>query len=141
MKHFCAWLLGGAVVLAAAMGPAFAQEPATAPAASGSSGTGIPFKRDTVPPGETAYRTFAALVVVLAVGALAVYVLRARGMGNVLLPPASNGRLQVLETRRIAPKMVLVVVRWNAEELLLSHGEGGTALLARAPAATPAERT
>jgi len=140
MKRFCAWLLAGAVVLTADTG-AFAQEPTASPAPSGSSGTGIPFKRDTVPAGETAYRTFAALAVVLAVGALAVYVLRVRGAGKALLPSTSNGRLQVLETRRVAPKMVLVVVRWNAEELLLSHGEGGTALLARAPAAAPAERT
>jgi flagellar biogenesis protein FliO len=140
MKRVRAWLLAGAVVLGAGTGGACAQQ--AAPAASAAGGTGaIPFKREPVAAGDTASRTLVALVLVLAVGGAAIWLLRKRqGGGGLLSPGAGAGqRLQVLETRRIGAKGTLVVVRWNAEELLLSHGEGGTTLIARAPGATPAQ--
>lgn len=131
-------LVGALLLACAGSGAALAQAPASAPAsppASAASGAAtIPFKREPVAAGETAYRTFAALVVVLAVGGLAIYVLRVRGKGGASLLMPATGKLQVLESRRIGPKGALLVVRWNAEELLLAHGEGGTTLLARAPA-------
>lgn len=134
--------LTGALLLACAgSGAALAQAPASAPAPAASASATIPFKREPVAAGETAYRTFAALVVVLAIGGLAIYALRARGKGGASLLMPATGKLQVLESRRIGPKGMLLVVRWNAEELLLSHGEGGTTLIARAPASDAGERT
>lgn len=132
---FCkAWLLAGALMLGAGTGPAFAQEAAGTPLASAASApAAIPFKREPVATGEIAWRTLAALVVCLSLGGLTIYVLRARGKGGSLLLP-TPGRLQVVESRRIGPKAMLLVVRWNGEELLLSHGEGGTTLIARTPA-------
>jgi flagellar biogenesis protein FliO len=135
MNRMKAWLLAAAVLLATGRGGAWAQDTAPAAAQPASAASSIPFKREPVTGADTAYRTFAALVVVLALGGLAVYVLRARGKGGgSLLLPTGAGRLQVVESRRIGPKGTLVVVRWNGEELLLSHGEGGTSLIARAPA-------
>lgn len=139
------WLLAAAMLFCVGRGGAWAQDTAPTAAPPASAAASIPFKREPVAAADTAYRTFAALVVVLALGGLAVYVLRARGKGggSLLLAPG-GGRLQVVESRRIGPKGTLVVVRWNAEELLLSHGEGGTTLIARAPAPAAAhgeERT
>jgi flagellar biogenesis protein FliO len=136
MSPFKARRLAGILLLACAgSSAALAQDAASAPSPAASGAAAIPFKREPVTTGETAYRTFAALVVVLAVGGLAIYVLRARGKGGASLLMPATGKLQVLESRRIGPKGMLVVVRWNAEELLLSHGEGGTTLIARTPAA------
>lgn len=141
MKLLKAWLLAAGVLLAAGMGAARAQDAASPASPPASGAPSIPFKREPVAAADTAYRTFAALVVVLALGGLAVYLLQARAKGGgSLLLPAGAGRLQVVESRRIGPKGTLVVVRWNAEELLLAHGEGGTSLIARAPAPPAPER-
>jgi flagellar biogenesis protein FliO len=135
MKVLKAWVLAGGVLLAAGMGAARAQDAASPASQPASGAPSIPFRREPVAAADTAYRTFAALVVVLALGGLAVYVLHARGKGGgSLLLPAGAGKVQVVESRRLGAKGMLVVVRWNAEELLLSHGEGGTTLIARAPA-------
>lgn len=126
-----------AAALAAFCLGATAQGEATGPvaAASGSAVTAsaIPYKREPAGMGDTVSRTGGALLLVMALAAVAAWVLRRRGGGFALALPAR--RLQVLESRRIGPKGTLVVVRWNAEELLIAHGEGGTTLLARSPAA------
>lgn len=131
MTRFWTGLLIGAIFLCAGLTQGFAQSPAAPSSSAAGSPAVIPFKREPAAVSETAYRTGAALLVCLAVGALAVYVLRSRKPGSLLLPTA--GKLKILETRRVGAKSMLLVVQWNAEELLLSHGDGGTTLLARAP--------
>ena len=137
MTRLRSWVMAGAIASAAGLPGAWAQDAgASAPAAAASAPSGIPFKRETASAADTGARTVGALLLVLSVGAGALYLLRGRAAGGLRLPGGGQ-RLQVLETRRIGAKGTLVLVQWDGEELLLSHDEGGTRLLAREPAQAP----
>lgn len=89
----------------------------------------IPFKRETESTADVSGRLAVALLVCVAVGAGAIYLLRKRwapGLGGV-----RNRRLHLLEVQRIGVKSSIVLVRWDEEELLISQGEGQMQVLAR----------
>jgi len=111
--------------------------PASQALPAASTAAGIPFKREPESTGSMAARTAVAWLVCLAVGGGVLYVLRRRLGLRPGLGLAKQRRLQVVESQRIGPKSSLVLVRWDQEELLLAQGEGGTSLLARAPAGRP----
>lgn len=141
MKHAAAM---AALVLSLGMAgtcraaaPASAASPASQAQPAASTAAGIPFKREPESTGSMAARTAAAWLVCLAVGGGVLYMLRRRLGLQPGLGLAKQRRLQVVESQRIGPKSSLVLVRWDQEELLLAQGEGGTSLLARAPAGRP----
>lgn len=117
--------------------PATPATAASQPQAAASTAPGIPFKREPETSASMVGRTAVALLVCLAIGGGVIYVLQRRmGLRPGLGLKKQQRRLQVVEMQRIAPKSTLVLVRWDQEELLLAQGEGGTSLLARAPAGT-----
>ena len=118
-------------VAAFALAGTFACGAGAEPAASAPGA--IPFRQEPAVDGELGLRAVGALLVCLLVGGAAVYLL-ARRRGVDLAKPGSS-RLQVLETRRLAPKAALILVRWDGEDVLLAQGEGRIDIVARKPRA------
>jgi len=83
-------------------------------------------------------RAVLALLVCLAVGAAAVYVLKQR-----LAPGAVSmrgRRVRLIESQRVGIKSAILLVRWDDEELLLGQSDGQMRLLARKPVGPGTER-
>lgn len=123
-----------AVALAMAGGAnATEASPSRQPEVGSAAASAIPFKRETESTADVSGRLALALLVCVAVGAGAIYLLRKRwapGLGGV-----RNRRLQLLEVQRIGVKSSVVLLRWDQEELLVSQGEGQMQVLARKPVA------
>ena len=138
------WLLLCPLVPSQASTADVSAVPALVASSGPSTGTvqGIPFKQEPEATASLVGRTMLALLLCLGLGAGALYLLRARAGAGMSL--ARGRRVHVIESQGLGGKGTLVLVRWDAEELLLAHGEHGTTLLARAPvsaaAAPPAPR-
>lgn len=93
------------------------------------------------------WRVFTALVVSVAAAALLAVVLRSRTLGRPvrskwLSALARPGRIELVETRRIASQTELSLVRCEGTEYLILSGQGTVEVLERRPlpAADPVEQ-
>lgn len=88
-------------------------------------------------------RVFLALVICLILAALAILLVRQRlgGRGAPLLPrlTARQGRVAVVETRRLSPQAELALVEFDSTEFLLLIAPGGPLVLKERPVADRAE--
>jgi flagellar biogenesis protein FliO len=95
-------------------------------------GSAIPFKRDSEATADLSGRAVAALVACLAVGGVAIYLLRKKLMPGA--PRPSARRIRLIEVQRVGLKSSVVLLRWDDEELLLAQAENQVQVLARKPA-------
>lgn len=114
------WALGLGVALMSAAGA----EPAST----------IPFRQDQEGSADLAGRALVALLVCGVAGAAGIHFLRRRGLPAGMAPLRGSRRVRVLEVQSIGLKNAVVLLRWDDEEILISHGEGCPAqVLARRP--------
>lgn len=104
---------------------------AAIPAASAA----IPFRTDPTSLADLSWRVGLALMACTAVAVVVLVLIRRRF--PALSVDAAEGRLRVIDTRRLDTRRSLVVVRWGGDELLLGLSESGLNLLAQRPASSP----
>jgi flagellar biogenesis protein FliO len=119
-------LAAGLWVAGAAWGQSSAMPAASAP---------IPFRTDPTSLADLSWRVGLALVACTAVAVVVLVWIRRRF--PALAVDAAEGRLRVIDTRRLDTRRSLVVVRWGGDELLLGLSESGLNLLAQRPAVSP----
>jgi flagellar biogenesis protein FliO len=132
-------MVAGALAVALVLlHPASAPAQEAAPRSGAQASAAIPFKQDSEITTDVSGRAVLALLVCLAVGAAAVYVLKQR-----LAPGAVSmrgRRVRLIESQRVGIKNALLLVRWDDEELLLGQSDGQMRLLARKPVSPGTER-
>lgn len=104
-------------------------------AASSSPSLVIPFKVDKETSGGMSGRVIFALLACAVVGASGIYLLRRRQFPSQ--SAAAGRRLELLEVKSIGVKASVVLLRWDHEELLISHSDARTELLARKTKSPP----
>jgi flagellar biogenesis protein FliO len=112
-------------------------QPAASGAASAQVSTAIPFRKEATP-GFDAGRWALGMGAALAAGALALWWIRRRMPGALpgVLPGARGRRIRVLETQRISPRSLLMLVEVDGCPLLVGEHAGGLVLL-RSPSRAP----
>ncbi len=115
--------LAGAVFLVAAQ-YAYSALPAAGKDSSVAGGQEIPFKRDSDISGGQLSRVVGVLLVVVALAAGTVYLLKKYVTGVDIGRNGGRRRIRLLESRRLTPRTALFLVEVDGKTLLLSqHGE------------------
>lgn len=111
-----AWLLGISLT------PTFAAAAADTPPQGGPERTAIPFKSADGPSGTAlAGRVLAGFVVVLIVGIGGVYLLKRYAPGVYSYRAGGGQRIQIVEIRRVTPRLTLFLVQVDGDEMLLAQ--------------------